>query len=160
MMTHHPKHAADPGLSSPFSAWQREVEGVVRQSFHLTADLLIDALDQTARVLRRSEQLGEQVLDLLRKIEVQRQDFRHSTKAVLQETIHDSVEICSEVIQGVVQVMHAALDEAAEIGRRSERLGGHVRDSLQDLPNPFKNRSARKSQGKEPTIIPISIQDN
>lgn len=158
MTIHHSKStaASDPA----FSSWQQKIESMVCQVSHLSADLLIDAIEQTSRVLRHTEQLGEQIIELLHKLEKERQAFRHFNKTAFKEIIHDSVEIASDVIQGVVQITHSVLDEAIEIGRRGKQLREHVQDSFQELSHPLKYRSMRKSQSKEPTIIPISIQDN
>ncbi|PIQ24737.1 hypothetical protein COW36_23465 [bacterium (Candidatus Blackallbacteria) CG17_big_fil_post_rev_8_21_14_2_50_48_46] len=146
--------------SQLFEPFQREIETTIRQSLHQGADLVIDALEQTSRIIKRGEELGQQINLLFHKFEEQHQDFRHTGKLLLKESIQDGVELCAELIQGIGQVARAALDETEEVAKRSEVLGGSVRETFQDLPNPFRSRTMRKPKGKEPTIIPISIQDN
>lgn len=136
------------------------VENVLEQGMQLTADLLIESLDQTTRVLNRSEDLGRQVGNLLHKLRDAHQDARHTTQMLLKESIQDGVILCNEFIQGMGQVARSAIHEVEEISKQGQTIGGSVRDTFQDLPNPFRTRSARKPKGKEPTIIPISIQDN
>lgn len=136
------------------------VETVLEEGMQLTASLLIEGLDQTARVLNRSEELGRQVGLLLQKLGDAHQDTRQTTQMLLKESIQDGVILCNEFIQGVGQVARSAIHEVEEIGKQGQTIGGSMRDSFQDLPNPFRTRSARKPRGKEPTIIPISIQDN
>lgn len=157
----HSERSTDPARTGTLlSPLFQGIETAVEQSMQLTADLVIEGLDQTSRVLKRSEELGRQIGQLLQKLGDAHQDTRHTTQMLLKESIQDGVILCNEFIQGMGQVARSAIHEAEEIGRQSQTIGGSVRDSFQDLPNPFRTRSARKPKGKEPTIIPISIQDN
>jgi hypothetical protein len=164
MSTHHhtaSERSAESARTSLFiTPFLHELETAFEQSMHLGADLMIGALDQTSRVLNRAEDLGRQLKGLLGKLEDAHQDARQTSKMLVKESIQDGVMLCNEFIQGIGQVAHSAMHELEEIGKQSETIGGSVRDSFQDLPNPFRTRAVRKSKGKEPTIIPISIQDN
>ena len=141
--------------------FQQECEGFARQSLLIVADLLIESLDQTSRVVQRTEELGRQVRGLMNKMTDHHQDFRQHNRLRVQETLQDGVEICTEIIHGLGQVIRTGLDEASEIQQHSEQLRHRFSDSWQELPNPFRSRATQKtSRTKAPTIIPISIQDN
>jgi hypothetical protein len=155
------ERSADPTRTVSFlNPLFQGVEAVLEQGMQLTADLLIEGLGQTTRVLNRSEELGRQVGNLMQKLGDAHQETRHTTQMLLKESIQDGVTLCNEFIHGMGQVARSAIHEVEEIGKQGQTIGGSVRDTFQDLPNPFRTRSARKPKGKEPTIIPISIQDN
>ena len=148
-------------VSDAVLPFQREYDLWARQSIFMAADLLVEALEQTARVLRRGEELGKQLNVLVGKGVEHRQDLRHNARLHVKDAVQDGVEICTEIIQGVGKVIRTGLDEAIEIRQYSEKLQHSLQDSWQDLPNPFRAKTAQKtSRSKEPTIIPISIQDN
>jgi hypothetical protein len=153
---------SEPGFfSGSLVPFQRECDVFARQSLFMAADLVIEALQQTARVLKSAEELGKQVNGLTEKLADQHQDLRHGARLRVQELVQDSVEICAEMIHGLGKVIRTGLDEASEIRQHSEKLQDSLRESWQDLPNPFRTRTVQKStRSKEPTIIPISIQDN
>ena len=76
-------------------------------------------------------------------------------KQQLISVCKDSVEVGTEAVQGVSQLLHLMLEEAQEIQKNSDELWKDLRPEF-ELSNPFRARHS----AKPPTIIPISIQDN
>jgi hypothetical protein len=119
----------------------------------------IEALDQTQKVLDHTELLSKRLVLIKHKLDRFADESRLMFKQQALEVCRDGAEIGSEAVRQLSQVVRTALDEAREVGQNGDALLKEILEPALELPNPFRKPvTVRKS--KEPTIIPISIQDN
>lgn len=134
------------------------IEGFALASVDAASRVAIEALDHTQKVLDHAEVLGKRLVTLKGKLDRFSDESRQVFKQQAFDICRDGSEIGSEVVRQTGLVVRTALDEAREIGQNAESLLKELLEPALELPNPFRQRARKKS--KEPTIIPISIQDN
>lgn len=119
----------------------------------------IHALDQTQKVLDHAELLSKRLVLLKYKLDRFGDESRQMFKQQAFDSCRDAAEIASEAVKQCGQVLRTVLEEAKELGQHGESLVKDLLEPALELPNPFRQQGQRK-KAKEPTIIPISIQDN
>lgn len=125
-----------------------------------TSHVAIETLDQTQKALDHAELLARRLVSIKQRVDRFSDDSRQTFKQQALEICRDGSEIGSEAVRAVAQVARTVLEEAREIGSSGEALLKELFEPALDLPNPFRKRPAARKKSKEPTIIPISIQDN
>lgn len=131
-------------------------ESFLLSVFQSSANLTIDALDRTQQVLDQVESLARRLNTYKHNLDEFTVSARKHAKIELLSLCHDSVDIGTESVRGLGKVLHAALDEMQDLREQSQSV---FKDTFEPhLVNPF--RKVQKAPQKEPTIIPISIQDN
>ena len=127
---------------------------VIDASTHVSIEAIESShkvIDQAERLSQRFEQLKQQ-----RKNQSSAQRIWRKEKSI--EACRDFADIGSEAVKGLAQVFRTAHEELQELGQQSDEIiKGWVEPAL-SFSNPF--RQGRTKKKNEPTIIPISIQDN
>ena len=123
-----------------------------------SSHVAIEALDHTQKVLDHAEVLGKRLVSIKHKLDRFSDESRQVFKQQAFDICRDGAEIGSELVRQTGQVVRTALEEVREVGQNTESLLKELLEPALELPNPFRQRARKKS--KEPTIIPISIQDN
>lgn len=130
---------------------------VVDASSHVA----IEVLDQTQKTLDHAELLARRLVNIKQRVDKFSDESRQIFKQQALEICRDSSEIGSEAVRQAAQVIRTLVDETREIGTSSESLLKDLIEPALELPNPFRKHQANaRKKSKEPTIIPISIQDN
>lgn len=135
------------------------VEGFALAAVDASSRVVIESLDQTQKVLDHAEVLGKRLVSLKQKVDRFSDESRQIFKQQAFEVCRDGAEIGSELVRQTSQVVRTALDEIRDASQNTEALLKDLIEPALELPNPFRQRVTRK-KSKEPTIIPISIQDN
>lgn len=140
--------------SFPFSLFSN-VENICLQGFNTLSGVSISALDHTHQVLDHTEKLVRRMVNIKTEIDTYADEQRILFKQQLLSVCRDSVDVGTEAIQGVSQLLKLMLEETQEFQKNSDELWKDLRPEF-ELSNPFRARKMEKPL----TIIPISIQDN
>jgi hypothetical protein len=140
--------------SFPFSLFS-SVESICTEGFNTLSQISISALDHTHQVIDHTEKFARRLVSIKTDLDTYTDEQRLVLKQQLLSVCRDSVEVGTEAVQGVSQLIHLMLEEAQEIQKNSDELWKDLRPEF-EISNPFRTRNAVKP----PTIIPISIQDN
>lgn len=135
------------------------IEGLALAAVDASARVAIESLDQTQRVLDQTELLAKRLVGIKQRVDKFSDESRQVFKQQACEIGRDGAEVATELIRQAGLVARAAVDEAREVSQSAESLLKDLLEPALELPNPFRQKAGRK-KGKEPTIIPISIQDN
>lgn len=135
------------------------IEGFALAAVDATANVAISSLDQTQRVLDQTELLAKRLVQIKQRVEHFGDSSRQVFKQQALEICRDGAEIASELVHQAGQVARTAVNEFRDVGQNAETLLKDLLEPALELPNPFRQKASRK-KAKEPTIIPISIQDN
>lgn len=131
------------------------VESICIDGFNTLSQISISAIDHTHQVIDHTEKFSRRLVNIKADIDTYTDEQRLMLKQQVLSVCRDSVEVGTEAIQGVSQLLHLMLEEAQEIQKNSDELWKDLRPEF-ELSNPFRTRNGAKL----PTIIPISIQDN
>lgn len=126
--------------------------------FNSSAHLAIEAMDNTQQVLDQVDLLARRLNEYKQHLDEFGAQSRKHLKLELLSLCHDSTELGIEAVKGGAQVLRAALDELQDLQEQGKLVFKDVLEPNLDFSNPF--RKTQKSSRKEPTIIPISIQEN
>ena len=140
--------------SFPFSLFSN-IENTCLQGFDMLSTVGISALDHTHQVLDHTEKLARRLVSIKTDVDTYTDEQRLVFKHQLLSVCRDSVEVGTEAVRSVSQLLHLMLEETQEIQKNSDELWKDLRPEF-ELSNPFRTRQVVKP----PTIIPISIQDN
>jgi len=135
------------------------IEGFALAAVDATSRVAITSLDQSQRVLDQADLLAKRLVSIKHRVDKFSDESRQVFKQQACELSRDGAEIATELIHQAGQVARAAVDEIRDIGQSTESLLKDLLEPALVLPNPFRQKAGRK-KSKEPTIIPISIQDN
>lgn len=136
------------------------IEALALAAIDASSHVAIEALEHTQKVLDHTELLARRLVALKQKSDKFADESRQVLKQQLLEICRDGAEVGGEAVKQAGTVARAALDEMRELGLNSESLLKELLEPALELPNPFRQRSQAARKSKEPTIIPISIQDN
>lgn len=125
-----------------------------------SAQIMIGGLTQTQLVLDHAEILAKRVVNLERRASRLLDESRQRLKNQALDWSRDFTEVEIEMVRGTGQVLKTVVDELQDLKQSGSELFKEMLEPQMDLPNPFRKKSAPRKHGKEPTIIPISIQDN
>lgn len=118
----------------------------------------IEALESTHQIIDQVEKLNQRLDQVRQQRKNQAMTRRIWRKEKSLEICRDFSEIGSESVKGLAQIFRTAHEELQDLGQQSDELmKGWVEPAL-SFSNPF--RQAPRTKKNEPTIIPISIQDN
>lgn len=137
-----------------------KLELLVLSLVDASAQVALETLDQTQKVLDQDDLLARRLVEIKHKSDKFADASRQTLKQQALELCRDGGEVGTELVRQVGTVLRSALDEAREIGASCESLLKDLLEPALDLPNPFRQKTKASARSKEPTIIPISIQDN
>lgn len=146
-------------LSKP-SQGIKHVEALLLSVLDTSAQLVIGGLTHTQHVLDHAEMLAKRLVNLERRASRLLDESRHLLKNQALDWSRDLTEVEIEMVRGTGQVLKTVVDELQELKHSGSELFQDILEPALDLPNPFRPKAALRKNGKEPTIIPISIQDN
>ena len=125
-----------------------------------SSNVAIDTLDQAQKVLDHADLLAKRLVTIKHRSDRFADESRQVFKQQALEVSRDVAELSIEAVRQAGSVVRAALEEVREIGQSGESLLKELLEPTLELPNPFRQRPKAGKKSKEPTIIPISIQDN
>lgn len=127
------------------------------QGFDFLSHVSISALDHTHEVLDHTEKFARRLAGVKENLDKYTEEQRLVLKQQLMAACRDSVELGTEAIHSVAKLLHLVLEETQELQRNSDEVWKEFKTDL-EIPNPFRTKPS--TVAKQPTIIPISIQDN
>lgn len=144
--------------SASDKALGRQFEVASLNLIDAVANISIEALEQTQKVLDHSESLARRLVEMKSRVDHFAKISRTEFKQQALDSCRDFTEVGTEVIKSLGKVAQVSLTELKEFGLSGESLLKEVVGPVLDLNLGRRKSAARKS--KEATIIPISIQDN
>ena len=147
-------------MSQPSSPRTHGLENFLLHLIDASTHLSIEALEHTQQVLDQLEKLGHRLATMKHHVDRFSDESRHTLKQQAMDTCKDVTEIGLECVKGSGQILKAAFDELHELGQSGEGLFKHILEPSLAFANPFRQKQSGRKKSKEPTIIPISIQDN
>lgn len=133
------------------------VENFILDIVHATGNVASESIEATQKTIYQMEELGKTIPGFLDNMEHAQHEFRATFKGAAKEATQDVIDVLEGVIHGAGQVVKTALSEVEDIAKAAEELQKDIFGSL-TLDLFKKSRASQRS--KEPTIIPITIQDN
>lgn len=153
MSSEFPSHIRPAAHSPLVRNLEQNSSDLLKAGFYLAQD----GIHQASLLLTELERLGKQSSNMLFRFTQFQTDLRHTAKSLAQEATQDSVEVVTHVIHSLGEIARSAVSEIREVIQAGEGLAKDLPTGVNFKP-PFQQRQSKRS--KEPTIIPITIQDN